>query len=143
MREPSSTPLAGATADESDRRKGRLLLRRTGQLFPVALALVAAFALDWLLVPTSYPVAAAYGVSLILAAHLLASPVAVAALGVVALALSIASNVLQAAPIAALAGNNAGLLAIGVLSVLLARQRRITVATANENERLYIRARQH
>src|SRR5689334_2400880 len=58
----------------------------------VALALLAAFGVDWLLVPSSYPVAAAYGVSLILAAHLLASPVTVAALGVVALALSITSN---------------------------------------------------
>src|SRR5207237_2973349 len=119
------------------------LTERSRQLFVVGLALVAAFAIDWLLVPTSYPVAAAYGVSLILGAHLLASPVVVAALGVVALALSIASNLLQAAPIAAVAGNNAGLFAIGVLAVLLARQRKITDATANENARLYGQARQH
>ena len=139
MREGSATPLAGATSEKSDRavaateegvapeeaptpstrtrgssKKVRLLAQRAGQLFLVALAHVAAFAVDWLLVPTSYPVAAAYGLSLILAAHLLASPVVVAALGVVALALSIASNLLQAAPIAAVAGNNAGLFAIGV-----------------------------
>ena len=96
-----------------------------------------------MLVPTGYPVAAAYGVSLILGALLLASPVIVAAMGVVALALSIASNLLQAAPTAAIAGNNAGLLAIGVLAVLLARQRKITDATADENARLYGQARQH
>jgi signal transduction histidine kinase len=168
MRKGSATPLAGATTEESDRAvpatkervaaedmptpstrthgystKARLLAQRTGQLFIVAVTLVAAFGVDWLLVPTSYPVAAAYGVSLILAAHLLASPVVVAALGVLALALSIASNLLQAAPIAAVAGNNAGLLAIGVLAVLLARQRKITDATANENARLYGQARQH
>jgi signal transduction histidine kinase len=112
-------------------------------LFLVALALVAAFAVDWLLVPTSYPVAAAYGVSLILAAHLLASPAVVAVLGVLALALSIASNVLQTAPIGALAGNTAGLLAIGVLAVLLTRQRKLADATARENARLYGQARQH
>src|SRR5207248_8559664 len=134
---------APSTCSHGYSRKARLLAQRAGQLFLVALALVAAFAVDWLLVPTSYPVAAAYGVSLILAAHLLASPVAVAALGVVALALSVASNLLQAAPIAAIAGNNAGLLAIGVLAVLLAQQRRITDATANENARLYGQARQH
>jgi signal transduction histidine kinase len=168
MREGSPTPLTVATPERPIRalpateegvgpedaltpstrtrdysRKVWLLADRSRQRFLVALALVAAFAVDWLLVPTSYPVAAAYGVSLILAAHLLASPVVVAALGVVALALSIASNLLQAAPIAAIAGNNAGLLAIGVLAVLLARQRKITDATANENARLYGQARQH
>src|SRR5439155_19586618 len=103
MREGSATPLAGATSEKSDRavaateegvapeeaptpstrtrgssKKVRLLAQRAGQLFLVALAHVAAFAVDWLLVPTSYPVAAAYGLSLILAAHLLASPVVVA-----------------------------------------------------------------
>src|SRR5437870_10638082 len=114
MREGSATPLAGATSEESDRvvaateeggapedaptpflrtrddsRKVWLFADRSRQRFLVALALVAAFAIDWLLVPTSYPVAAAYGVSLILAAHLLASPVEVTALGALALALSI------------------------------------------------------
>jgi GAF domain-containing protein len=84
-----------------------------------------------------------YGVSLILAALLLASPGLVAALGVVALALSVASNLLQAAPIAASAGNSAGLVAIAVLAALLARQRQITNATASENARLYQQARQH
>jgi signal transduction histidine kinase len=168
MREGSATPLLGATPEESIRavpateghaaredalttstrtrgysRKVWLLAERSGPLLAVALALVAAFAIDWLLVPTSYPVAAAYGVSLILAAYLLASPAMVAALGGVALLLSVSSNLLQAAPTAALAGNNAGLLAIGVLAFLLARQRKITDATANENARLYGQARQH
>ena len=168
MREGSPTPLTGATPEEPIRavpateegvgpedaltpstrmrdssRKAWLLADRSRQRFLVAVALVAAFAIDWLLVPTSYPVAAAYGVSLVLAAHLLAAPVTVAALGVVALALSITSNLLQAAPIAALAGNNAGLLVIGVLAVLLTRQRKITDATAHENARLYGQARQH
>jgi signal transduction histidine kinase len=170
MREGSATPLAGATPEESIRaapateghahaaredalttstrtrrysRKVWLLAERSGPLLVVALALLAAFAIDWLLVPTSYPVAAAYGVSLILAAYLLASPAMVAALGGVALLLSMTSNLLQAAPTAALAGNNAGLLAIGVLAFLLARQRKITDATANENARLYGQARQH
>src|SRR5207253_151771 len=162
MREGSATPLARATPEESIRTlpttEGRvareealttstrtraysgqvwLFAERSGRLFVVALALVAAFAIDWLLVPTSYPVAAAYGVSLILAAYLLASPAMVAALGGVALLLSMTSNLLQAAPTAALAGNNAGLLAIGALAFLLARQRKITDATANENARLY------
>ena len=168
MREGSATPLARATPEESIRTlpttEGRvaredalttstrtraysgkvwLFAERSGRLFVVALALVAAFAIDWLLVPTSYPVAAAYGVSLILAAYLLASPAMVAALGGVALLLSMTSNLLQAAPTAALAGNNAGLLAIGALAFLLARQRKITDATANENARLYGQARQH
>jgi signal transduction histidine kinase len=119
------------------------LVERSGRLLVVALALVAAFAVDWLLVPSSYPVAAAYGVSLILAAHLLASPAIVAALSAVALSLSTTSNLFQAAPTAALAGNNAGLLAIGVVAFLLARQRKITDATANENARLYGQAHQH
>jgi signal transduction histidine kinase len=168
MREGSATPLAGATPEESIRTlpttegsvaredalkastrtrgyssEGWLLAERSGRLFVVALALVAAFAIDWLLVPTSYPVAAAYGVSLILAAYLLASPAMVAVLGGVAVLLSMTSNLLQAAPTGALAGNNAGLLAIGVLAFLLARQRKITDATANENARLYGQARQH
>jgi signal transduction histidine kinase len=119
------------------------LVGRSGGLLVVALALVSAFAMDWLLVPSSYPVAAAYGVSLILAAHLLASPAIVAALSAIALTLSITSNLFQAAPTAALAGNNAGLLAIGVVAFLLARQRKLTDATANENARLYARAQQH
>jgi signal transduction histidine kinase len=118
-------------------------VERPRRLLVVALALVFAFAIDWLLVPSSYPVAAAYGVPLILAAYLLASPIIVAALGGVALSASIASNLLQTAPTAALAGNNAGLLAIGVLAFLLAHQRKITDATANENARLYVQARQH
>ena len=131
MRARSATPQAGASPDESNRgvpatHTAWVLAQRSGQLLVVALALVAAFAIDWLLVPRSYPVAAAYGVSLILAALLMASPVIVAELGVLALALSITSNLLQAAPVGALVGNNAGLLAIGLMAVLLARQRKIT-----------------
>lgn len=148
MREGSATLMAGAPPEESIRavpatRKPSVLVQRPLRLFVVALALAAAFAIDWLLVPTSYPVAAAYGVSLILAALLLASPVIVAELGVAALALSITSNLLQDAPVGALAGNNAGLLGIAVVAVLLARQRKITDASANENARLYGQARQH
>jgi signal transduction histidine kinase len=166
MHEGSATPLPRGTPEQSNGaaptteghvarenalisstsgygRKAWRLAERSGRLFVVALALVAAFAIDWVLVPSSYPVAAAYGVSLILAAHLLASPVIVAAIGVAALALSSASNVLQAAPVAASGSNSAGLLAIAVLAVLLARQRKITDATAHENARLYGQARQH
>ena len=134
----SATPAPGYSAGVWPRR-----VRRQGRLLVVAMALLAAFAIDWLLVPTTYPVAAAYGVALILAAHLLTSPAAVAALGAVALALSVASNLLQGAPTAALAGNNAGLLAIGVLAFLLVRQRKVTDATAVDNARLYAQAQQH
>ena len=135
MGEGSARPPAGATPEESVRaahaseRGATLASARSGPgtsapawpgwaersgLLVVALALVSAFAIDWLLVPSSYPVAAAYGVPLILAAYLLASPLIVAALGGIALTASIASNVLQTAPTAALAGNNAGLLGIAV-----------------------------
>src|SRR5919205_2392422 len=72
----SATPAPGYSAGVWPRR-----VRRQGRLLVVAMALLAAFAIDWLLVPTSYPVAAAYAVALILAAHLLTSPTAVAALG--------------------------------------------------------------
>ena len=44
----------------------------------VAVALAAALGIDWLLAPNSYPVAAAYGVALLIAAQLL-SPRGVAA----------------------------------------------------------------
>jgi multisubunit Na+/H+ antiporter MnhE subunit len=92
MREGSATPQARATPEHSMRavpatHKASVLAERWGHLFMVALALAAAFAIDWLVVPRSYPVSAAYGVSLILAALLLASPVIVAAVGVLALAL--------------------------------------------------------
>ena len=148
MRERSATPQARATPEHSMRavpatHKASVLAERWGHLFMVALALAAAFAIDWLVVPRSYPVSAAYGVSLILAALLLGSPVIVAAVGVLALALSISSNLLQATPVAAFAGNSAGLLAIAVVAVLLSRQRKITDATASENARLYDQARQH
>ena len=118
-------------------------IQGTARPLVVAAALVAALASDWFLVPSGYPVAAAYGVPLILAAHLLASPTTVGAVGGVALALSIASNVLQGAPAAALAANSTGLLAIAVLAFLLARQRKAADSTAIENVRLYVQARQH
>jgi signal transduction histidine kinase len=117
--------------------------QRSARLLVVAAALLAALASDWFIVPISYPVAAAYGVPLILAAQLLASPITVAAVGGVALLLSITSNILQGAPVAALAANNTGLLAIALLAFLLSRQRKVANATAIENARLYAEARQH
>jgi signal transduction histidine kinase len=63
--------------------------------------------------------------------------------GGVALALSIGSNILQGAPVAALAANNTGLLAIALLAFLLTRQRKVANTTAIENARLYAEARQH
>ncbi len=136
-----SATLHTATTREDSARSP---IETTGvRLFLVAAAIVAALAIDWFLVPTSYPVAAAYGVPLILAAQLLASPRTVAVVGGVALALSIGSNILQRAPVAALAANNTGLLAIALLAFLLTRQRKVANTTAIENARLYAEARQH
>jgi hypothetical protein len=63
----------------------------------VGAALLAALAIDWLLATWSYPVAAAYGVSLLVAAHVL-SPLGVAVTTSLALVLSVMSNNLQGAP---------------------------------------------
>jgi hypothetical protein len=114
---------------------------RPERLFVIALSVVAAVAIDWLLAPNGYPVAAAYGISLLLAAQLLASPTAVAATGGIAFALSIASNMLQRAPLAALAADNAGLLAMSFLALLLARQTKVADAARQRLELQYGAAR--
>jgi hypothetical protein len=93
----------------------------------VLVTLLAALAVDWLLAPNSYPVAAAYGIALLVAAQLL-TPKSVALTTVGALGLSVGSNALQQAPGMAAASDNAGLLAIGILAFLLARQRQISEA---------------
>lgn len=106
----------------------------------VGAALVAALAVDWLLAPASYPVAAAYGVALLLAARLLA-PRGVAMTAVAALVLSIASNAFQQAPTMAAVADNAGLLAIGLLAYLVARQRQLSEAARRRLELQYAAAR--
>jgi hypothetical protein len=77
-----------------------------------------------LFVPWSYPVAAGYGIALLLAAQFL-SPRAVAVTTCVALVLSVTSNNLQGAPLAAWLADNASLLLLGMLSWLLAQQRKV------------------
>ena len=90
----------------------------------VVAGLLAAVGIDWLFVPWSYPVAAAYGIALLLAAQFL-SPRAVMVTTCVALLLSVTSNNLQGAPVAAWLADNASLLLLGMLSWLLARQRKV------------------
>src|SRR5579884_1746134 len=115
----------------------RWLLAR---LLAVAAALALAAAIDWLVAPIGYPVAAIYGAALLLAAHLLA-PAVVAVVAGLALLLSAGSNFLQHAPTGAAATSSAGLLAIGVLAVLLARQRQVTEAARGRLELQYAAAR--
>src|ERR1051326_8302776 len=90
----------------------------------VVAGLLAAVGIDWLFVPWSYPVGAAYGIALLLAAQFL-SPRAVMVTTCVALLLSVTSNNLQGAPVAAWLADNASLLLLGMLSWLLARQRKV------------------
>jgi signal transduction histidine kinase len=109
---------------------------RNARVSLVAASLLGALAIDWLLAPTSYPVGAAYGIALLLAAQLL-SPRSVALVTACAVGLSVASNVQQGAPTMAAAADNSGLLAIGVLAFLLARQRQITEAARDRLELQY------
>ena len=106
----------------------------------VGAALLAALAVDWLLATWSYPVAAAYGVALLVAAHVL-SPRGVVATTGLALVLSVVSNNLQGAPLAAWLADNTGLVGLGVLAVLLARQREVTQAARGRIELAYEAAR--
>jgi uncharacterized membrane protein len=61
----------------------------------IFLCLGVALAIDWFVAAWSYPIAALYGVALLVAAHSLA-PRHVAAVTLLAGALSIGSNILQA-----------------------------------------------
>ena len=106
----------------------------------VGAVLLAALAVDWLLATWSYPVAAAYGVALLVAAHVL-SPRGVAVTTGLALVISVVSNNLQGAPAAAWLADNTGLVALGVLAVLLARQREVTQAARGRIEQAYEAAR--
>jgi signal transduction histidine kinase len=99
----------------------------------VGAALLAALVVDWVLATRSYPVAAAYGVSLLLAAHYL-SPRAVALTTCLAVVLSVVSNNLQHAPAAAWLADNAGLAGLGVLALLLAREREVAQAARQSGE---------
>jgi signal transduction histidine kinase len=99
----------------------------------VGAALLAALAVDWFLATRSYPVAAAYGVSLLLAAHYL-PPRAVVLTTCLALVLSVVSNNLQHAPAAAWLADNAGLVGLGALALLLAREREVTQAARQTSE---------
>jgi signal transduction histidine kinase len=99
----------------------------------VGSALLAALAVDWFLATRSYPVAAAYGVSLLIAAHFL-SPRAVLLATCLALVLSVLSNLLQNAPALAWLADNTGLVGLGVLALLLARQREVAQAARQSSE---------
>ena len=98
------------------------------------MALAAAFGIDWLLAPNSYPVAAAYGVALLIAAQLL-SPrgVAVASGGAVILRAS-AATCYSKPPRWRPRRIMRALLAIGVLAFLLARQRDFSEAARQRLE---------
>ena len=104
----------------------------------VGAALLAALVVDWFLATWSYPVAAAYGVSLLLAAHFF-PPRAVAATGGLALLLSVLSSTLQGAPAAAWVADNTGLVGLGVLAVLLAREREVAHAARQHSEAAQLR----
>jgi signal transduction histidine kinase len=106
---------------------------RVSGVLLVGAALVAALAVDWFLVTWSYPVAAAYGVSLLVAAHVL-SPRGVAVTTGLALVLSVVSNNLQGAPAAAWLADNTSLVGLGVLACLLARQREVTQAAREASD---------
>jgi hypothetical protein len=90
----------------------------------VGAALLAALVVDWFLATPSYPVAAAYGLSLLIAAHVL-PPRDVAVTTGLVLVLSVLSSNLQNAPAAAWLADNTGLVGLGVLAFLLARQREV------------------
>ena len=121
---PELTEPGNRPQDRSSPRRGMLL---------VGAALLAALAVDWFLAPWSYPVAAAYGVSLLVAAHVL-SPRGVAVTMALALVLSVVSNNLQGAPAAAWLADNTGLVALGLLAVLLARQHEVAQAARNVSD---------
>jgi signal transduction histidine kinase len=125
----SATP---AALDASGDRLPNAAPRLSGTLL-VGAALLAALVVDWFLATRSYPVAAAYGVSLLIAAQSL-SPRAVAVTGCLALLLSVLSNNLQNAPTAAWLADNTGLIGLGVLAVLLARQREVTHSARQRSE---------
>src|SRR5579872_3657381 len=109
---------------------GSLSLRR---LLMIGVCLLAAVAIDWFVVPWSYPVVAAYGVCLLLAAHAL-PPRGVIGTTCVALALSVASSSIQHAPLAAAAADNTSLVVVGVLAWLLARQREVAVTARRASQ---------
>ena len=113
--------------------------RHARELLIVA-SLFGALAVDWLLAPTSYPVAAAYGIALVLAAQLL-NPKSIIVLTACAVGLSVSSNVLQGAPTTAVVADNSALFAIGVLAYLLTRQRQISEAARDRLEFQYSAAR--
>ena len=113
---------ARADPAQPERRQDRSLPPH--RVLLVGAGLLVALAIDWLLVPWSYPVAAAYGVALLLAAHVL-PPRAVVVTTCLALGLSVASNNLQGAPLAAWLADNMSLVVLGVLAWLLARQREV------------------
>jgi signal transduction histidine kinase len=123
-----NTRVTSGPNETSAKNLARHPLSRTRQGLAITVALVLALVIDWLFTPIGYPVAAAYGISLLLAVRLLNSPRAVAATAGAALVLSIASDLLQRAPLAATVTNNAGLLAIAVLAVLLTSQRAVAEA---------------
>jgi signal transduction histidine kinase len=113
---------------------------RYTHLLGVAAALVAALLIDWLLQPSGYPVAAAYGIPLLLAAHLL-SAAGVAGTCGAALALNIVTDGFQREAPASSAAENVAILAIGVLAFLLARQRLVSEGTRGRLELQYRAAR--
>ena len=136
---------AGVQEEEHMQRWGKPLfaaLERSwlARSLLVLVTLLAALAVDWLLAPNSYPVAATYGIALLVAAQLL-TPKSVALTTAGAFGLSIGSNALQHAPGMAAASDNAGLLAIGILAFLLARQRQISEAARARLELQYSAAR--
>jgi signal transduction histidine kinase len=103
-----------------------------GLLF-VSVCLLAAAAVDWLVVPWSYPVAAAYGIALLLAAHVLPRRGVIVTTSV-ALGLSATSSIVQGAPAAAALADNASLVVVGALAWMLARQREAAVAARQSSE---------
>lgn len=100
----------------------------------VVAALGIAFAVDWFLVPWSYPIAALYVVSFLIAA-LAFKPRVVTVVGAVAWLLSTVTTLMQGAPLGALASASVSLIGTAFSAVLLARQREAAAQRRQEVER--------
>jgi len=105
----------------------RVRTQRIAAHLVVAAAYLAAVLVDWALTSPGYPVAAVYGVSLVLAAVLLEWQ-AVAVLSIAAVATSAFSNVAQRAPFDVVVFATLSLATIGALAAAVSRQRAAALA---------------
>ncbi|MCC6174871.1 MAG: PAS domain S-box protein [Chloroflexi bacterium] len=130
-----------ASTDESVHDLARLYRRRAwpqhwptsaNRLVPVvAASLAVAWAVDWYLVPWGYPVAAIYGLPVVLAAWRLPAHL-VGLTAAFALAISVTSSIVQHAPLVAWSVDNFGLALIGAVTGLFVEQRHAAARNARQ-----------